>query len=252
MEPNFKSYKLTLILIGIIILLSLAFAWEINSRNKATDHLKQEIALRSALQSEMVITKDKLGHETAEKVSLQTDVKTLVEMKDKLSADKQELITLVQAQDKNHKLIAAAVVKTVIVVKEITITKPVATTDSSASFAITTDSISYDAKVSGIHLDSTKVPSLVVRNLTLPNTSEVSFQWGDKQNGYPVSFKIKNSNPYFKVQNLDSYAIPELKKTTVRPNFFQAISLSFMKGKTPFIIGLSAGALGAFYFTHLR
>ena len=250
MDPQFKpSNKPAAFLAAVVLLMILAFGWMTNSRNAANAHLQQEISLRNALQSEMVITKDKLGRETAEKLTLQTDVKTLVDMKDKLSADKQQLIELVQRQDKDHKLIVAALVKTKVVVKEIRSEKPAVLTDSSASFVVATDSIGYEATVTGVHVDSAKVPSLVVRNLVIPNSSEISFQWGEKKEGYPISFKITNSNPLFHTQNVESYAIPQLTKAEVRPNFFEGLSLTLKNGKTPFVIGVSAGALGVLLLT---
>lgn len=219
-------------------------------RNEANESLAQEIKLRNALQSEMVVTRDELGRETAEKLTIQTDLKTLEAMKDKLSAEKRQLIELVKTQDKNSKLIAAALVKTQVEVREIVSNKPVAITDSTATFAVATDSISYDAQVKGVRVDTTtQTPSLVVRNLKIPNDAQISFQWGEKKEGYPVSFKITNSNPLFKTKNIESYAIPELKKEEVRPTFFQGLGITLKNGKTPFVIGLGAGAAGVLLLT---
>jgi len=239
-----KRSTLNYVLAALVLLLLFGVGFMAQRQSKAKAELQTEVNLRQALLADMVVTKDALGRTQAEKLSLQTDMKTLVRVKDKLSADKQQLVEVISRLDKNKKLITAALVKVQVEVKEIYSNSPAMATDSTATFVVATDSISYEAKVANVRIDTIKVPSLVVRNLKIPNTTQVSFQWGEKNDGYPISFTVVNSNPLFKTKNIESYAIPELRKEAVRPTFWQGIGLTIKNGKTPFVIGLGAGALG--------
>jgi hypothetical protein len=80
-------------------------------------------------------------------------------------------------------------------------------------------------------------------SFNLPNKQEISFQWGkEPKEGYPVSFSVSNSNKYFKVANIESYAIPEIKKTELKPNFWNKLGTTFTKGGNSIVyIGIGAG-----------
>jgi hypothetical protein len=75
----------------------------------------------------------------------------------------------------------------------------------------------------------------------------VNFHWkDDRKEGYPISFNVINTNPYFKVHDIQSYAIPELTREKVKPTFWQKVG-QFGKstgGKlTIFGIGVGVGAI---------
>lgn len=231
-------------LAAIVVLLLLGIGFMTQRHNKVANELQTEVNLRQALLVDMIVSKDELGRTQAEKLALQSDLETLMKLKNNLSADKQELVNAVIRLDKSKKLITAALVKVQVEVKSIHSDRPTLSTDSTATFVVATDSIAYEAQVTNVRIDTAKVPSLVVRNLKIPNTAEISFQWGDKKEGYPISFTVANSNPLFKVKNIESYAIPELYKAKVRPTFWQGVGLTIKSNKTPFLIGLGAGGLG--------
>ena len=90
---------------------------------------------------------------------------------------------------------------------------------------------------------------LYINSLILPNDQKISFNWDRSRVGYPVSFSITNSNEYFKVVDLDSYVIPELNKSKIKPNGWQKIGNFFGSSGEKIAVfgfGLGLGALGVF------
>ena len=77
--------------------------------------------------------------------------------------------------------------------------------------------------------------------LVLKNKQYVSFQW-DKRNDKPISFSITNSNPLFQTTNIESYAIPELNKDKIKPNFWHKVGNGIKNGgSTGIKIGVGIG-----------
>jgi len=98
------------------------------------------------------------------------------------------------------------------------------------------------------HLDTK--PTLTFNSIQLPNKQFVDFYWKDnKKKGYPVTFSVSNSNPYFKVVNLESYIIPNVDKKYLDPNGWQKIgNFIFKNGKTILYVSVGAAAgAGAVY-----
>lgn len=236
-------------LLALCLLLLVGMGLLSQQQNNTEGKLREKVKLEQALRAEMEVSKDDLGNVTSEKLALQASVKDLNKIKDELTLEKQQLLGFVEKQDKQNKLLAAAIVQMGVEVKELRAGVPVAITDSSAQFAVVTDTISYRAEIANVRIIPNIPPTLLIRDLKIPNQSQVSFQWGEKKEGYPVSFKITNTNPLFKTYNIESYAIPELKKEVVRPNLGQRLGLTIKNGKTPFVIGLSAGAVGVLFLT---
>ena len=74
-------------------------------------------------------------------------------------------------------------------------------------------------------VDTLLKTKLLFNNLSLPNKQYIEFKWKDnKKEGFPISFSLSNSNIYFKVYDVDSYIIPEIKKEVLKPNFWQKLN----------------------------
>lgn len=82
----------------------------------------------------------------------------------------------------------------------------------------------------------------MINSLRFENEQTIKFHWlDDKEEGYPISFSVSNSNQYFMVNNIESYAIPALNKETINPNGWQRFSTNFQKGNNiPFYLGVGA------------
>jgi hypothetical protein len=80
-----------------------------------------------------------------------------------------------------------------------------------------------------------------------PNTQKIDFQWKDnRKEGYPISFSVINTNPYFKVTDIQSYIIPEIIKSELKPNIWQKIGQrsKTLGGKAViFSVGVGVGFL---------
>jgi hypothetical protein len=105
----------------------------------------------------------------------------------------------------------------------------------------------YDLIVHNVQPIDLELPKLEFKKFELPNTQFIEFHWKDeRKEGYPISFSVTNSNPYYKVYNIDSYAIPELNKVELKPNFWQKLA-KFSKstgGKIAFFgVGVVTGAV---------
>lgn len=250
MEDN-KSNKTiyTLAAVCFLLLLGIGKVW--TNANESELRLTNQIKLEQALHAELEITRDSLGSETAKKLTLQTTVKDLSKREAKLTKDQKELLAFVKVKDKNKNLIAAVIIHDTVKVRELASGPPIAFTDSTVAFEVTTDSIAYRATVENVSpvADSTKVPMLLLKNLYIPNQTRISFEWGERKDGYPVSVSVTNTNPLFKIGNVESFAIPELQKSTVRPSFFQGLGTSLNTAKTPFLIGLGLGVIGVLVLT---
>ena len=93
-------------------------------------------------------------------------------------------------------------------------------------------------------------PTLTFQSLTLPNTQFIEFHWkNDNKVGYPVAFSVTNTNDYFRIINIDSYIIPEIKQSTLKPTFWSKVGDFFTKsgGK---LIWFGAGGVGGAVLYH--
>jgi hypothetical protein len=77
----------------------------------------------------------------------------------------------------------------------------------------------------------------------MPNKSFVSFQF-DKTKGNPVSFSVSNSNKYFHVANIESYAIPGINKDIVQPTGWQKTWGWIKRNGTIIIVGVGGVVAG--------
>ena len=115
--------------------------------------------------------------------------------------------------------------------------------DSSILFSETNQYFNYKIKVDNVIPFKEYSPSLYFEQIRVYNKQFIEFHWeNNKQYGYPISFSITNSNPYFDVTDMDSYVIPNIKKEEIKPTFWKKVGNFFSDGKNKVVwAGIGAG-----------
>lgn len=216
--------KPSTIIIGLILVV-IALTYKTCSDQKEIKDVKiEESNLRRALSDTLRHFQTKEGYWGAEKRTLQTELSNLKDENLVLNENQKKLIKEVERQNKTAQTIAAALIELKAEVAGIKNDKPINQTDSSAQFVANTPDLEYDISVFNIKPFELKTPTLSINRISFPNTQTVNFHWkDDRKEGYPISFSVINSNKYFKVTDIQSYAIPELTRANVKPTFWQKV-----------------------------
>jgi len=214
----------------------------INFKNK----YNSEVKLRNALTDTITTYKNKEGEWVSEKLTLQASIGELENDKITLTKDQQRLVDRVREANKHNEVITAALIRANFVIDSIMHGGLVLvdTTNKTVEFIESNDSsLRYNFKAFGVlpYPIDTK-PSLLIRNLTLPNEQFIKFFWQDnKKEGYPIAFSVSNSNKYVKIYDVNSYAIPTIQKEILDPNGWEKVMQWLNKnGK---IVGYVAGGV---------
>lgn len=238
-----KLYQLGL-LVAVLIIAGLFF--KSCQDKKALNAVKvEESNLRKALTDTLTHFQTKEGDWGAEKRTLQTELGVLKDNNLNLTENQKKLVKEVERQNKNGQTIAAAIVEMKAEIAGLKNDKPVLVTDTSAQFIPTEPNpyLDYDISVYNMKPLEFKTPTLNINKISFPNTQSVNFHWrDDKKEGYPVAFSVTNTNPYFKINDIQSYAIPEVKKSELKPNFWQKID-KFGKSTGGKIVIFGAGVI---------
>ncbi len=253
-EKKIELNLLTLIIIGLVFILILFGGYKLYDYkvSKLTAKIDTEVKLRNALIDSVKYYTNSRNEVVAEKLTLQADIKTLTTINDKLSLNQQELIKRVKEIEKSNTIIAAALVQTNVILDSMRNASNVIvdTIHNNIAFSDSTKDVKYNILVSNVKpFDNKTKPELKIQDLVLPNKTYIQFFWGKKTDGYPTTFSVTNSNPYFHTNNIDSYTIPELDKKVIKPNGWQKIGNFFKKSSNMFItvgVGVIVGA-GATY-----
>lgn len=254
---QFKSWLLQKnhLLIVVIVLLLAGMGATIYFQNlsikKYKNKYETEVKLKDALIDTMRVYKNKEGEWTAEKLTLQASMKEMTKMYGQLSENQKELIDKVKELNKKSDVIAAAVVKANVKIDSLlNSNKPdIDTVNKTITFPETSNpDIQYHIQAKNVVPAFPNIkPSLLILDLTMPNTSTVSFQF-EKTKGNPISFSVSNSNKYFKVANIESYAIPGIGKDIVKPTGWQKTWGWVKKNGTIILVG-TAGVVGGYYLS---
>lgn len=234
----------------VAVLIAIAFGYKSCSDNKALNSVKMEESnLRKALTDTLTYFKTKDGNWGVEKKTLQTELSILKDNNLNLNANQKKLIKEVERQNKTATTIAAALIELRAEVNGFKNDKPTLQTDSTVQFspkigdAGYDKDFEYDLTIANVKRFELKPATLTINRVSFPNTQTVNFNWkDDKKEGYPVSFSVINSNKYFKVSDIQSYAIPEIKKEELKPNFLQKVG-KFSKTTGGKIVFFGAGVL---------
>jgi predicted RND superfamily exporter protein len=214
---------------------------------------ESEVKLKNALVDTVRTYQNKEGQWVAEKLTIQAELKDLTNDKVVLTAEQKRLIDKVNAANKENEVIAAALVRADFVIDSlINDSAVVDTTNKTIEFIeVNNPDIQYKFKAFGVlpYPPDTK-PTLLIKNLTLPNEAFIKFQWDkEKRANFPITFSITNSNQYVKVTDMNSYAIPELDKVVINPTGWQKVGQWFKKnGKVVGYVagGVAVGAAGTY------
>jgi len=225
-----KNNRWAIVLVLILLIVGGGIVRHQNKKiNEWKDKHQTEVKLRNALVDTVTYYKNAHGEVVAEKLTLQASVKDLEEMRDKLTAEQQELLRRVKAANKENTVIAAALIEAEAIIDSLLTqgTVVINSKDTTITFSDTTKHLEYELVVGkAIPVKPTLEPTLLIKHLRFPNTQEVRFEWeNDKKEGYPIKFSMTNSNPYYKVNEINSYAIPNLKKEVIAPTGWEKVGI---------------------------
>ena len=217
-----KIYQLGL-LIAVLVIGALFF--KSCQDSKAITTIKtEESNLRKALTDTLTQFQTKEGDWGVEKRTMQTELSTLKDDNLNLNANQKRLIETVERQNKTATTIAAALIELTAKVEGMTNDNGIVIGDTSVNFPYSSPNLKYDLTVFNVKPLDFKKPILRINEISFPNIQEINFNWkDDKKEGYPVGFSVINTNEYFKVSDIQSYAIPEIKKSELKPTFFQKV-----------------------------
>lgn len=234
------------IIVLILLLMGTTIYFQREKIRSLKDKYTSEVNLNNAIHDSVEFYQNKEKEWVAEKATMQTSLSNLEKNYNKLSDSQKELINRIKEVEKKNDVIAAALIKTNVKIDSLR-KGTVTVGDSTISFSDSTKNIKYDIEIGYVKPMYTSVkPTLKFNTFVLPNEQFVEFHWRDnKKLGYPVAFSVSNSNEYFKTYDINSYAIPELKKDELNPTGWQKFGKWVTKnGKTIIIVGV-AGLAGA-------
>jgi len=261
MKTNITINLTTLIIAGVILLLAIGGGWKLYSNKvaKLNDKVASEIKLRNALIDTVTYHKNKNKELVAEKLTIQLSLKELQKMNGQLTQSEKELTARIKEAEKNSSVITAALIKTQARVDSLlhagqtVVDTTKKTVTFTARYVNDKKMFNYGFTIGNVLPFNPKLkPTLRIDSLFFPNTQFVSFNWKDnRKEGYPISFNVSNSNGFFSTVNIDSYAIPELNKTEIKPNFWKRVGNFFSKSGNNLIYIGTGGVLGAATYWYL-
>jgi hypothetical protein len=242
-----KNYKVYIIAVIVILLLILFFKIKIACLENKNAKLQEENQVKNALLDTIHTYKNKLGEIVNEKLTLQFQLKNQKYYNNQLNDSQKELFKRIKNLDNKNNIITAALVKSKFIIDSLmlSVNGVIDSTDNSINFDNNTNltDINIDVTIFNVKpFDKFKPTKLLINNLSFENKQFITFNWDNKKPNYPVSFSISNSNKYIKTYDIQSYAIPELKKTDIKPNFWQKMGNFIGDGKSSVIkIGVGVG-----------
>lgn len=246
MNISLNLDKRDLIIGALILLLLIGGFYHFNVVGKNADKLQQEKNLRNALTDSVHHYVNKEKEWVSEKLTLQASTKELKESNIELTATQKDLVKRVDEINKHNQIISAALVQMGVKLDGLKNDSPVTETDSTETFASAPKdtTLNYEILVKNVkRFNPAFKPVLEFTKFSVPNTQFIEFHWKDnKKEGYPISFSVSNTNPYFKVYNIESYAIPELERKKVKPTFWNKLG-TFSKTWGGRALFFGAGAL---------
>ena len=211
-------YFVVLILFTICVLL-----FGFNESNKAKLEEKNQliISLHDTLHSKVLDN----GQVEFYKKTIQAQLKQL-ENKDLVLSDSQkQLLDFVKSNNQNNSLIAGAIIQMGIALQNLKNENATQVNDSTINFSslYNDTTFKYSMDVNNVLRYKNFKPSLNIKDIEFPNKQYIKFNF-DKEKGNPVSFSVTNTNPYMKTYDIASYIIPEIQKSSVKPNLWQKIT----------------------------
>jgi hypothetical protein len=248
-----KSFQINLstIIVGLVLLSVIFFGYKIYSGKVESikTEMESQVKLKNALVDSIKFEVNKRKELQAEKLTLQGSVKDLLDKNNNLNANQKELLARIKEQDKKIITIAAALVKTTTKLDSIRKAQDatIDTTKNTVTFFETTPDLKYNLTGTNIRpvLKNVK-PRLIFNDFKMSNTQSINFHWDKSvREKYPVGFSISNSNKNIITTDVESFAIPELDKKTVKPTGWQ--KFTGWLGKTGGKVGTLGTGIGIGY-----
>ena len=250
-----KNNRWAIVLVILLLLLGGGFLKiQRNKINDLKDKYQSEVNLRKALTDSLDIYKNKEGEWVAEKRTIQATIKELEAMNGELTVDQKRLLAKIKEVNKENSIITAALIHANFIVDSLMHSGIVIvdTANKTVDFIETTNpDVRYTFQAHGVlpFPENTK-PTLLIKNLTLLNEQFVEFHWmNNKKEGYPIAFSITNTNKYVKVYDINSYAIPEIKKEIINPTGWEKVTVWLRKNDKiiGYVVGGAAVGVGGTY-----
>lgn len=217
-----------IIIIILLFLLGGGIYFFFNMRSGLKNELRSSENLRIALNDSIKQTVNKYNEIEFEKRTLQTSFRKLTEINSELSENQKRLVERNKTLSNEKKIIASALIQARVKIdsmNKILSDVDVNISDSSMIFTSqpNTQDVTYKFLVNNVFPSKYAKPNLKIIDLELNNEQFIKFEWGERKEGYPISFSVSNSNPYFQTYDIDSYAIPQLNKEEIKPTFWQKV-----------------------------
>ena len=216
-EYKINITTILLIVIGVVLF----FGFFNRTNNNLKREIKTQQKLTRALMDTMRITKNMYGEVVATKLTLQGDINDILSSNIALTQTQRTLLNRVNSLKRDTDIISAALVSTNFKIDSLVsgYNVFVDNINNTVNFSDSTETLVYDITITNVApVLPTIEPMLLFNDFTAPNESFIEFNWDkNRRENYPVSFSVTNSNELFQTVNIESYAIPELDKETVKP-----------------------------------
>jgi hypothetical protein len=244
-----KNHLLVVVILALLIGMGATIYFQRNRISILKNKVETEVKLKDALLDTLHLYKNKEGEWTAEKLTIQATIKELTKMYGQLTESQKELMDRVKEVNKKNDVIVAALVQANVKIDSLAGTGKAVVDSVNKNIIfpeVTNPDLQYHIQARNVVPAFPNVkPSLFIIDLNMPNKSFVSFQF-DKVKGNPISFSVSNSNKYFKIANIESYAIPGINKDIVQPTGWQKTWGWVKKNGTIIVVG-TAGAIAGHY-----
>ena len=246
-----------LIIVILIILMGVGLNYHLNKRSQDEKKYETELKLREALQDSVKTYQTKEGNWVSEKRTLQGSLGELSEENVGLNKNQKALIGTINSMNKEWKgekeIWAAARIEYNTLIDSLNIfiagASNIDTTNNLITFAQpdTTQNFVYNFDIYNVRPHPVnKMPEIKINLLDFPNTQTITFTFDkNDRKDYPVSFSVMNTNPYYRVNNVESYAIPSINKDLVNPSGWQKFGRWIKINGKYILVGAGGFALGA-------
>jgi hypothetical protein len=191
------------------------------------NEINKEKALVEAIQDSLHVYKEKNGQLVVQKKTLIGTLKDIKEQNEFLNAEQKDLIEkLNKLQTKTHRSVGGMLVKQEIKVDSLKLITSLNKTDS-ASFVsqYTSDSISMVIDIKGVKPTTDSIPSVSLRNLTIPGELFVEFGYDPTNPNHVISVTARSTNPLLRAQKIETQLIPEIITNQERTTLGKKIML---------------------------
>ncbi|RLF57321.1 MAG: hypothetical protein DRN27_08015 [Thermoplasmata archaeon] len=251
-----KNNRWAIVLVILLLLIgSGIYNFQRNKIERLDSKYKSEVKLKNALTDTINTYKDKEGNWVTEKLTIQGRVDNLLADSARLTASQKSLLEQVKNANKKNTVISAALIRAEFIIDSLMHGGGVVvdTTNKTVEFTeFKNPDINYDFKAFGVlPFPVNSKPTLLIKNLTLPNEQFIKFQWDDdKRANYPVSFSVTNTNKYIDVYDIESYVIPDFDKNKIDPTGWEKVS-QWVNKNQKYLKWFGGGALAGGAATYL-